>query len=211
MVSNIIKLDENRSFIKDSILFIDDRSYDYGDIIQKFKTEKEYEEVNSSIEFAQSHFDEKIAYIEDKHTLVIAGEIDDLLDELVSYDWDNGTADETNINGDFTTFIEKISEVSIQPFRLATVCWEEIGIGVYYIKYDKGFQSIRLDFDSWEGTELFNQITQEFGFDTNSDDFYEDDENHEEMRSPFLQVCMKLYSDHLLSNPELLAPDWYKS
>ena len=209
--SNIIKLNQKKSSIKDRILFIQNRSYDYGDIIQNFKTQKEYEEANSNIELAQTHFDGKIAYIEYIHTLVIAGEIDNLLEQLVTYDWDNGTADESNINGDFITFIEKIAEVSIEPFRLATVCWEEVGIGVYYIKYDKDFQSIRLDFDSWEGTDLFNEITKEFGFDADSDDFYEDDENHEEMRSPFFQVCMELYNHHLLSDPELLAPDWYNS
>ena len=80
---------------------------------------------------------------------------------------------------------------------------------IYYIKYDKEFQSVRLDFDSWEGTDLFNEIAKEFGFDTDSDDFYEDDEDHEEMRSPFFQVCKELYENHLLNDPEILAPDWY--
>ena len=59
-----------------------------------------------------------------------------------------------------------------------------------------------------EETELFKEIAKENGFDIDSDDFYDDDENHEEGRSPCHQVCNELY-DKLLLEPELLAPNWY--
>ena len=57
-------------------------------------------------------------------------------------------------------------------------------------------------------TDLFKEIVKKKKFDINNDDFYDDDENHLDGSSPCQQVCDKIYNQ-LLSEPELLAPDWY--
>ena len=197
---NVIKLDYDKSYVDGDMLFIDDKSYNCNDLIAIFKNEKQYKEANSGIEFAQTHFEDKLGYIDDIHTFIIGGDIDDLSDQFAY-------SDDMDIDG-FEEFIKGLSNIATKPFKIATVSWEENGIGVYYIKYDKRFQSIRLGFDDWEEADLFKKIAKENDFDINSDDFYNDDENHEDGRSPCYQVCDELYNQ-LLSEPELLAPDWY--
>ena len=197
---NIIKLNHDKSIIDNDILIINNKKYDLGDLITIFKTKEQYEEENSELNFAQTHFEDKIAYIEDMHLLVVGGNIDDLSDEL-------DYCDDLDINS-FEEFIKEISQVAIEPFKIATVSWEGDGIGVYYMKYDETFQSVHLDHDDWEETKLFNQIAKDNDLDIDSDDFYDDDVNHDEGWSPCRQVCDELYND-LLSDPELLSPDWY--
>jgi len=199
-MTNLIKLDHNKSFIEGDLLFIDGKSYDFGDIITIYKDEKKYKEDNSGIEFAQTHFEDKLGYIDDNHIFIIGGNIDDLSDQFFY-------SDEWDIDN-FEEFIKGLSKISTKPFKIATVSWEESGIGVYYIKYDKTFQSIRLGFDDWEDTDLFKEVAKENKFNINSDDFYDDDESHEDGSSPCHQVCDKLYNQ-LISDPELLSPDWY--
>ena len=171
-MKNVIKLDHNKSYTEGDLLFIDGKSYNFGDIITIFKDEKKYKEENSGIDFAQTHFEDKLGYIEDTHTFIIGGDIDDLSDQFAY-------SDDMDIDG-FEEFIKGLSKIATKPFKIATVSWEENGIGVYYIKYDKSFQSVRLDFDDWEETDLFKEIAKENGFDMNSDDFIEEDEDHEE-------------------------------
>jgi len=197
---NIIKLNNDKSHIEDDIIVFDNKKYVLGDLISIYKTKKQYEEENSELDFAQTHFEDKLAYIENIHVLAISGNIDDLNDQF-------NYSDDIDLDS-FEKFIKKISAIATNPFKIATVSWEESGIGVYYIKFNKDFQSIRLGFDDWEETELFKEIAKENGFDIDSDDFYDDDENHEEGRSPCHQVCNELY-DKLLLEPELLAPNWY--
>jgi len=199
-MTNLIKLDHNKSFIEGDLLFIDGKSYDFGDIITIYKDEKKYKEDNSGIEYAQTHFEDKLGYIDDNHIFIIGGNIDDLSDQFFY-------SDEWDIDN-FEEFIKGLSKISTKPFKIATVSWEESGIGVYYIKYDKTFQSIRLGFDDWEDTDLFKEVAKENKFNINSDDFYDDDESHEDGSSPCHQVCDKLYNQ-LISDPELLSPDWY--
>ena len=199
-MTNSIKLDQNKSYTKDGLLFIDGKSYNFDGIITILKNEKQYKEENSGIEFAQTHFDDKLGYIDDTHTFIIGGNIDDLNDQF-------HYSDDMDIDG-FEELIRVLSEIATKPFKIATVSWEESGIGVYYIKYGKTFQSVRLDFDDWEETALFKEVAKENKFDINSDDFYDDDEDHEDGSSPCQQVCDKLYNQ-LLSEPELLAPDWF--
>jgi hypothetical protein len=199
-MTNLIKLDHNKSFTEGDLLFIDGKSYNFGDIITIFKDEKIYKEENSGIEFSQTHFEDKLGYIDDNHTFIIGGNIDDLSDQFFY-------SDELDIDN-FEEFIKGLSRISTKPFKIATIAWEENGIGVYYIKYDKTFQSVRLGFDDWEDTDLFKEVAKENKFDINSDDFYDDDEDHENGSSPCHQVCDKLYNQ-LISDPELLSPDWY--
>ena len=75
---NIIKLNHDKSIIDNDILIINNKKYDLGDLITIFKTKEQYEEENSELNFAQTHFEDKIAYIEDMHLLVVGGNIDDL-------------------------------------------------------------------------------------------------------------------------------------
>jgi len=199
-MTNLIKLDHNKSFIEGDLLFIDGKSYNFGDIITVYKDEKKYKEDNSGIEFTQTHFEDKLGYIDDNHIFIIGGNIDDLSDQFFY-------SDELDIDN-FEEFIKGLSKISTKPFKIATVSWEESGIGVYYIKSGKTFQSVRLDFDDWEDTDLFKEVAKENKFDINSDDFYDDDESHEDGSSPCHQVCDKLYNQ-LISDPELLSPDWY--
>ena len=199
-MKNVIKLDHNKSYTEGDFLFIDKKSYAFDDLITIFKDEKEYKEKSSGIEFVQTHFEDKLGYIDDTHTFMIGGNIDDLSDQF-SY------SDDMDIDS-FEELIKGLSEIATKPFKIATVAWEENGIGVYYIKYDKIFQSVRLDFDDWEETDLFKKIAKEYKFDVNSDDFYDDDEDHEDGSSPCHQICDKLYNQ-LLSELELLVPDWY--
>ena len=215
-MKNVIKLDHNKSytdcFKNNNLLFIDEKYYnlddlnDIDDLIKVFKTEKQYTEENSGIEFAQTHFGGKLAYIEDTHTFVVGGNIDDLIEQF--YESDAIDDRPQYSTEDFEEFIFELSKITVEPFKIATVAWEENGICVYYIKYDKTFQSVRLDFDDWEETDLFKKIAKEYKFDVNSDDFYDDDEDHEDGSSPCHQICDKLYNQ-LLSELELLAPDWY--
>ena len=199
-MKNIIKLDHNKSYTVGDLLFIDGKSYNFGDIITIFKDEKKYKEENSGIDFAQTHFEGKLGYIDDTHTFIIGGNIDDLSDQFFY-------SDELDIDN-YEEFIKGLSRISTKPFKIATISWEENGIGVYYIKYDKTFQSVRLGFDDWEDTDLFKEVAKENKFNINSDNFYDDDENHENGSSPCHQVCDKLYN-LLISEPELLSPDWY--
>jgi hypothetical protein len=194
---NVIKLDYDKSTVDGDVLFIDDKSYNCNDLITIFKNEKQYKEENSGIEFAQTHFEDKLGYIEDTHTFIIGGDIDDSSNAI----WDD-------VAEGFEEFIEGLSKIATKPFKIATVSWEENGIGVYYIKYDTSFQSVRLGSDDWEETDLFKEIAKENGFDMNSDDFIEEDEDHEDGKSPCDQVCDELYNQ-LLSAPESLAPNWY--
>jgi hypothetical protein len=197
-MKNLIQLGYNKSYTEDGLLFIDGKSYNFDGTITIFKTENQYKEENSGIEFAQTHFDDKLGYIEDTHTFIIGGNIDDLHDQF-------HYSDDMDSDG-FEELIRVLSEIATKPFKIATVSWEESGIGVYYIEYGKTFQSVRLDFDDWEETALFKEVAKENKFDINSDDFYDDD--HENGSSPCQQVCDKLYNQ-LLSEPELLAPDWF--
>ena len=199
-MENIIKLNHTKSYIEGDLLFIDKKSYSSDDLITIFKDEGIYKEQNSGIEFTQTHFEDKLGYIDDNHIFIIGSNIDDLSDQFAY-------SDDENINS-FEEFIKELSKTTISPFKIATVAWEENGICVYYIKYDKTFQSVRLDFDDWEETDLFKEIAKKNKFDINSDEFYDDDEDHEDGSSPCHQVCDKLYNQ-LLSVPELLAPDWY--
>ena len=199
-MTNLIKLDHNKSFIEGDLLFIDGKSYNFDGIITIFKNEKQYKEKNCGIEFAQTHFEDKLGYIDDTHTFIIGGNIDDLSDQF-------HYSDDIDIDG-FEELIRVLSEIATKPFKIATVSWEESGIGVYYIKSGKTFQSVRLDFDDWVDMDLFKEVAKENKFDINSDDFYDDDESHEDGSSPCHQVCDKLYNQ-LLSEPVLLAPDWF--
>jgi hypothetical protein len=199
-MTNLIKLDHNKSFIEGDLLFIDGKSYNFDGIITIFKNEKQYKEKNCGIEFAQTHFEDKLGYIDDTHTFIIGGNIDDLSDKF-SY------SDEVDIDC-FEEFIKELSKITAAAFKIATVSWEENGRCVYYIKYDKTFQSVRLDFDDWEESDLFKEVAKELKLDMNSDDFYDDDDHHEDGSSPCQQICDKLYNQ-LLSEPELLAPDWF--
>ena len=197
---NIINLDKNKSHIDDDKLIVDNKKYSLDDLITIYKTEEQYEDENSELKFAQTHFGDKLAYIEDIHVLITGGDIDNLNDQL-------SDSDDIDIDS-FEEFIKELSKIAVNPFKVATVSWEESGIGVYYMKFNKDFKSIRLDFDDWEETELFKEIAKENDFDIDGDDFYDDDDDHEEGRSPCYQVCDQLY-DQLLSDPELLKPDWY--
>jgi hypothetical protein len=199
-MKNLIHLDHNKSYTEGSLLFINGKNYNLNGMITLFKNESKYKEENSGIEFAQTHFEDKLGYIDDTHTLMIGGNIHDLSDQL-SY------SDDVDIDG-FEELMKRLSEIATKPFKIATVSWEENGIGVYYIKYDKTFKSVRLDFDDWEETDLFKEIVKKKKFNINNDDFYDDDENHLDGSSPCQQVCDKIYNQ-LLSEPELLAPDWY--
>ena len=181
------------------MLFIDGKSYNLDDLITIFKDEKTYKKENSGIEFVQTHFEDKLGYINDNHIIIIGGNIDDLSDKF-SY------SDEVDIDC-FEEFIKELSKITAAAFKIATVAWEENGRCVYYIKYDKTFQSVRLDFDDWEESDLFKEVAKELKLDMNSDDFYDDD-HHEDGSSPCQQICDKLYNQ-LLSEPELLAPDWF--
>ena len=199
-MENVIKLNHTKSYIEGDLLFIDKKSYSPNDFITIFKDEGVYKAKNSGIEFTQTHFEDKLGYIDDNHIFIIGGNIDDLSDQFAY-------SDDENINS-FEEFIKELSKTTISPFKIATVAWEENGICVYYIKYDKTFQSVRLDFDDWEETDLFKEVAKKNKFDINSDEFYDEDEDHEDGSSPCHQVCNKLYNQ-LLSEPVLLAPDWY--
>ena len=199
-MENVIKLNHTKSYIEGDLLFIDKKSYSSDNLITIFKDEGIYKEKNSGIEFAQTHFEDKLGYIDDNHIFIIGGNIDDLSDQFTYSDVEDIDS--------FEEFIKELSKTTISPFKIATVAWEENGICVYYIKYDKTFQSVRLDFDDWEETDLFKEVAKEHKFDINSDDFYDDDEDHEDGSSPCHQVCDKLYNQ-LISEPELLSPDWY--
>ena len=199
-MKNSIKLDHKKSYTEAGLLFIDGKSYNLDDLITIFKDEKTYKKENSGIEFVQTHFEDKLGYINDNHIIIIGGNIDDLSDKF-SY------SDEVDIDC-FEEFIKELSKITAAAFKIATVAWEENGRCVYYIKYDKTFQSVRLDFDDWEESDLFKEVAKENKFDINSDDFYDDDDHHEDGSSPCQQICDKLYNQ-LLSEPELLAPDWF--
>ena len=199
-MENVIKLNPNKSYTEGDLLFIDKKSFNSDDLITIFKDEEIYKKENSGIEFAQTHFEDKLGYIDDNHIFIIGGNIDDLSDQFTYSDVEDIDS--------FEEFIKELSKITTTPFKIATVAWEENGRCVYYIKYDKTFQSVRLDLDDWEETDLFKEVAKEHKFDINSDDFYDDDEDHEDGSSPCHQVCDKLYNQ-LLSVPELLAPDWY--
>jgi len=196
MKNNIIKISNSK--IKDDILFINDNPYNYGDFLDIFKTEKEYVKENGPIEQVISHFDGKLAYIEDTCSIFVGGDIDDLSDQISYLDDSNAY--------NFEEFIEQVSIVSNNPFQISTVCWEEIGIGVYYIDFEKDLKSLRLGSDEWEGTEVFIDLAKDKGYDTESDDFYDNDIVNEDSRTQCMEVCMDIY-DMLLSEPELLRND----
>jgi hypothetical protein len=59
-MKNLIQLDHNKSYTEDGLLFIDGKSYNFDGTITIFKTENQYKEENSGIEFAQNHFDYKL-------------------------------------------------------------------------------------------------------------------------------------------------------
>ena len=195
---NIIMLDYDKSNYENNTLFINGKSHVLGDLITFFKTKEEYIEVNSGLEYAQSHFSDKLAYIENIHALVIGSNIDDLSDRICFSDIIDCE--------DIIEFTLELSKIAIDPFKIAAVSWEERGIGVYYIKYENDFKTEYLSFDDWEETDLFKNLAKDNGFDINCDDFYEDDPKTD--KSSFSKIIDEVYNE-LLSNPLLLAPDWY--
>ena len=107
---------------------------------------------------------------------MVGGNIDDLIEQFYESDTIDDRPKYSTEN--FEEFIFELSKITVEPFNIATVACEENGIGVYYIKYDKAFKSVRLGFDDCEETDLFKEIAKENKFDINSEDFY-DDENHD--------------------------------
>jgi hypothetical protein len=209
MMENLIHLDTKKSCLESRALVIDGTRYELPDLFQVYNTKQEYEDTHSKIELVQTHFDGQIGYIKDIHALIVGGNIDDLSDQMAYSLSQNSDSPETLDTNDFASFIKKVSEVAISPFKIATICWEEIGVAVYYMKFDGELESVRLDFDSWEETDFFKKTATELEIDTDADDFYDDDENHEEMKSPCQQVCDEIYENHLQDNVTLLAPSWY--
>ena len=205
MIQNVIHLDSNKSTFQSGSLEINGNSYGLPDSLQTFDTKQEYEEIHSTIEQVQSHFDGQMGYIKDIHALIVGGNIEDLSDQMETNFAEN--SDEVN---DFASFVEMISGVATGPFKIATRCWEEIGIAVYYIKSDGDFESVRLDFDDWEETDYFKKIAAELDIDPDSDEFYDEDEDHDEMKSPCEQVCDEIHENHLSHDVTVLAPDWYE-
>jgi hypothetical protein len=209
MIQNIIQLDPNKSLLQSGSLVINGNRYELPDSFQVYNTKQEYEDTHSKIEQVQTHFDGQIAYIKDIHVIIIGGNIDNLSDQIAYSLSQNSDSTETAGVNDFESFIKKISAVATGPFKIATICWEEIGVAVYYMNFDGVLESVRLDFDAWEETDFFKKIATELEIDTCADDFYDDDENHEEMKSPCQQVCDEIHENHLQGNITLLAPSWY--
>jgi hypothetical protein len=195
---NVIMLDHDKSNYEKNTLFIDSNKYELGGLISLFKTEKIYIEANSGLEYAQSHFGDRLAYIENIHAFVIGSNIDDLSDQICF-------SDNIDLEG-IIEFTLELSKIALDPFRIAAVSWEERGIGVYYIKYENDFKTEYLSFDDWEETDLFKNLAKDNGFDIDSDDFYEDDPIT--FKSPSSKIIDEVYNE-LLSNPLLFAPDWY--
>ena len=196
MENNIIKISNSK--IIDDVLFINEKAYDYGDLIEIFRTKEEYESQESSIQLVSSHYEGKLAYVADSQLFLVGGDIDDLSDQLYDTDGSNGN--------NFEEFIKKISVVAVKPFVIAAKCWEGIGIGVYYLMFDDDFKSIRLGVDEWEETELFIDLANTKGYDMESDDFYDEEITNQDGRTQCMEIYMEIY-DMLSSNPELLKPE----
>lgn len=204
MIQNVIHLDPNKSIFQSGSLEINGTNYNMPESLQVFDSKKEYEEHHSGIELVQTHYDGQIAYIKDVHALIVGGNIEDLSDQMeTSF---AGNSDEVN---DFITFIEQTSKIATSPFKIATKCWEAVGVAVYYIKGDEDLKSVRMDFDDWEETNFFKTIAAELEIDPNSDEFYDEDEDHDEMKSPCEQVCDEIHDNYLSHDVTVLAPEWY--
>lgn len=110
-------------------------------------------------------------------------------------------------NPEFDDFVKNIADVSDGNFKIATAFWDDSMQTVYYImKKNASLNITCLDRDDWEEHIYFKELAKDNGYDPDSDEFYEEDDDTSE--SPASEIADLVYEE-LCSDPTILAPDLF--
>ena len=138
------------------------------------------------------HVDVPLTYLPNKKEIVILTDTDDLGGYL-----------------DLESLFKLLAKESSEDFKVATVGWfDDFQRVVYFRKTGSNLEFADLTRDDWADSKTFEEMAKDAGYSPDDESLWEYDDDGDQ--APEEGIKDDIY-DSLMSDPTLLAPEWFQS